>query len=752
MTSLIFNETYTNIAHIENITGSLNGITLPQVGSSYGDYLYWNGTGEYVSGTTEIKLGSNAGQIEQGVGSIAIGYQAGQTNQSTGGGFAVAIGYLAGSDNQGISAVSIGLFSGQTNQQDNCISIGNCAGQIDQGITADPIEGQAIAIGYKAAQFQQGDKSISIGDHSGQNQQHDLSIAIGSYAGNTQQSTGSIAIGLNSGYQEQGEYSIAIGYQAGHTNQSTGGSYAVAIGYLAGSENQSNSAVSIGFNAGYQNQQENCISIGNCAGQIDQGITGDPIKGQAVAIGYKAAQFQQGDKSISIGDHSGQNQQHDLSIAIGSYAGNLQQSTGSIAIGQNAGYTNLGQYSIAIGNNACQNTGVDNSIVLNAQTTALDATQSGFYVNPVRTFNGTGSNFLTYTNNEITQDLNFSYVQSQTGYVINGNLNPYTGSYYDLGTAEKPWKSIYVSTGSVFIGPTGTLQINSNGLIASDVGFAGPIIQVGSTNPGNGIVLYNNNNILYYQNQSGATGPVSIFQQANNGGLNVYYTGGNVGFGTDRPTSTVDIHGITHITDKLVIGNQNTGSIAFEKNNQTGCYIEALRYNATGNHYVYYNSSTNELVQASPLYFYAYNTGTITFTGTNIYFPIQFDTNALIYYDWHHTPRDTSFTGSFDTNAIIELSYNIQVHSTAPQSHFIAAVMYLDGSPIAGSYRSASVAGTNGEYTLSNSVLFNVSAGTHTIELKAAVDNIGVNIGGVPTIAPPSGTYTSVNFRCTRIL
>ena len=528
MTSLTFNETYINIAHIENITGSLNGLTISEAGSSYGDYLYWNGSGAYISGSTEIKIGSNSGQIEQGIGSIAIGYQAGQNNQGTGGGYAIAVGYFAGSDNQGLSAISIGIESGLQNQQDNCISIGTNAGQIDQGITADPVKGQAIAVGYKAAQFQQGDKSISIGDHSGQNQQHDLSIAIGSYAGNYQQSTGSIAIGSNSG-------------------------------------------------------------------KIEQGI-------------------------------------------------------GSIAIGQNAGYTTLGEYSIAIGNNASQNTGVASSIVLNAQNTALDATQSGFYVNPVRTFDGTDSSFLTYSNNEITQDNNFTYIQSQTGYVINGNLNPYSGAYWNLGDIDKPWKSIYVSTGSVFIGPTGSLQINSNGLIASDVGFAGPIVQVGSTNPGNGIVLYNNNNVLFYQNQSGSTGPVSIFQIASNGGLNIFYTGGNVGFGTNRPTSTVDIHGIANITDKLVIGNNNTGSISFEKNNQTGCFIEALRYNGTGNHYVYYNSSTNELVQASPLYFYAYNTGTITFTGTNTFFPVKFDTNSVIYHDWHHTPGSSQFTGTFKTN------------------------------------------------------------------------------------------------------
>jgi hypothetical protein len=34
MTSITFNETYINVPHIENITGSLNGITLPQTGSS----------------------------------------------------------------------------------------------------------------------------------------------------------------------------------------------------------------------------------------------------------------------------------------------------------------------------------------------------------------------------------------------------------------------------------------------------------------------------------------------------------------------------------------------------------------------------------------------------------------------------------------------------------------------------------------------------------------------------------------------
>ena len=305
--------------------------------------------------------------------------------------------------------VAEGYQAGQNNQQSYSVAIGYQAGQNDQGITGDPTEGQAVAIGYRSGQYTQGDRSIAIGDHSGQTNQHDISISIGSYAGNNEQSTGAIAIGLNAGYQTQGQYSIAIGLLSGQTTQG---------------EN----TIAIGVSAGYDNQQINSIAIGTQAGYQNQGITGDPTEGQAIAIGYRSGQFDQGDRTVAIGDHSGQTNQHDISISIGSYAGNNEQSTGAIAIGPNAGQTNQGEYSIAIGNSAGQLNQYTNSIAINATPTSLNTNTSGLYISPIYQ-TGTDSNFYTVHYKPSTKEVVYGLNNSS----IPGIISVYAGSSAPTG-------------------------------------------------------------------------------------------------------------------------------------------------------------------------------------------------------------------------------------------------------------------------------------------------------------------------------
>lgn len=827
--------------------------TIIQAGTNYGDYLYWNGTGAYVVGDNRIKLGANAGETSQGTGSVAIG--------------------------------------------------------------------------PNSASISQGDNSIAIGPSAGQNTQE-----IGS---------------------------IAIGYQAGQTNQGTGGGYAVAVGYLSGYLNQGLAAISIGIQSGFENQQDNCIAIGTNAGQIDQGITADPIEGQAIAIGYKAAQFQQGDKAISIGDHSGQNQQHDQSIAIGSYAGNLQQSTGSIAIGINAGYNNQGEYSIAIGTNAGYLNQPSHSIVLNATGTELNPSTEGFFVNPVRTAIPTDpANMLLYNSDyEIFSDFNFSYQPALTGYIISGNLIPSANAVYDLGSINTPWKSIYVSTGSVFLGPTGALEINSNGLIASIAGFAAPFYQVGSTNPGEGIDLYVFNDKLYFINQFGASGPVSIFNVASNSINNISFTGGNLGIGTDNPdypldvigtisaisftgssayltnintssiesqnstlniatetgitniinigtsnsiqtvnigtvglgqttinlggvgdtvnvagdlvyvnsrvteitnpyfiinqgnpninnsgiivsktglsgestgayllvnsssngwitqagdgqivnlnqdvgtgsnpsfttlntttlntntlnSSTINTSSITgststfatlnaqnisctsltgshcyftgvHASDKVYIGKTNVGTIAFEKSGQTGCFISGLK-NSTGSNYVNYNSTTNELVYNQASYLYAYDTTTQNPLST-AYTGVNFNTvNQNV--GWTHTSGTSLFSATFSTSGIYLVTYSLQVHANANPNQTLSAYLELDGSPIAGSARSATVATNTSEYAITQQVLVSMSSGSHTLQIMMQGTNANISIQPATQIAAPGSSGSGATLTIYKVV
>jgi hypothetical protein len=348
-----------------------------------------------------------------------------------------------------------------------------------------------------------------------------------------------------------------------------------------------------------------------------------------------------------------------------------------------------------------------------------------------------------------------TYNQSQTGFVFNHSIYP-SSSELTIGSFSNPWKSIYVSTGTVFLGATGSLIVNDNGSIASNVGFAAPIYQVGSTTPGNGIVLYSEINQLYYLNQFGESGPVSIFKTASNSINNTYFTGGNLGIGTSVPSTTLDVVGDIK-TNK--VNFQGVGSMYMQTGSYTGCFIDKMNYNPQGtNHYVYYNSNSGELAHASPDYFYSYSTGTQSLTasstaGASSFQPVTFNVNNILYHNFTHTDNSSVFTGTFTSPVTLQLTYSLQMHSTTNGNNSAAAVLYLDGSPIAGSYRSCSLTDTGAEYPLSNTVLVNIPSGSHAIQLRAAVtDRNNIFIGGTPNILPPGTSYTSANLFCVRVL
>ncbi len=77
------------------------------------------------AGSTEIRVGKDAGILNQGSEAVAIGKDAGTTNQGT---QSVAIGQQAGSINQGLSAVAIGSAAGYSAQGNYSIAIGQAAG------------------------------------------------------------------------------------------------------------------------------------------------------------------------------------------------------------------------------------------------------------------------------------------------------------------------------------------------------------------------------------------------------------------------------------------------------------------------------------------------------------------------------------------------------------------------------------------------------------------------------------------------
>jgi len=179
-----------------------------------------------------------------------------------------------------------------------------------------------------------------------------------------------VSFGENAGTISQGTQAVAIGDSAGYNSQ---GAYGVAIGYGAGNQNQGQVAIAIGLNAGISNQGYNGIAIGGSAGSG------------------------QGQYSIAMGYDSG-NQQGNYSVAIGNQAG--KGNTSSIGIN-----------SIMIGNKAGYESGVANSIVLNASSDNLSSSASGLYINPVRytaTQDSTYDGLMFY--NSSTKEIRYSYI------------------------------------------------------------------------------------------------------------------------------------------------------------------------------------------------------------------------------------------------------------------------------------------------------------------------------------------------------
>jgi hypothetical protein len=238
---------------------------------------------------------------------------------------------------------------------------------------------------------------------------------------------------------------IAIGQNAGETGGGYGsaGANSVAIGVNAGSQNQGVSSVSIGSNAGKLNQQGASIAFGNAAGFDSQGS-------QSVAGGWMAGY-----------DHQGSN-----AVAVGTGAGKITQGNATVAIGWNAGETNQGANAIAIGEEAGSTNQHANSIVINASGTALDSTNAGLYINPIRSADATvNSMYYNTDTNEVTYGpapsgssgsgsglMSRSTVSITTGSIASGNsvYATVTGAkgyaLYSIEVSSAAWVTVYSST------------------------------------------------------------------------------------------------------------------------------------------------------------------------------------------------------------------------------------------------------------------------------------------------------------------
>ena len=244
----------------------------------------------------------------------------------------------------------------------------------------------SIAIGYHSAPYNAGQNSTAIGNQAGAEDAGQGATALGYYAGNSGQGSYATALGFRSGETSQDDFAVAIGNYSGNFSQ---GLHAVAIGNYTGQSGQGVASVAIGDSAASDNQGSHAVAIGNQTGQTSQQYG-------ATAIGNYAGHHSQGSEATAIGNKSGESHQGYHAVAVGHSTGFSSQGIQAIAIGAYAGQSNQGSNAIAIGSYAGQTAQANNSIVLNASGVALNTSNTGFYVNPVRYVAGGSSNVLGY--------------------------------------------------------------------------------------------------------------------------------------------------------------------------------------------------------------------------------------------------------------------------------------------------------------------------------------------------------------------
>ena len=471
-------------------------------------------------GPNSIAVGKCAAGIRQGSDAVAIGSQAGATDQRPS---SVAIGNKAGQLHQSYNSVAVGVNAGRLHQACDAVAIGRDAGKGTCSYCEPPVIATTLILG---SNYNCGTNSnllvsstvgINVGaqlliEYPNLNYGGLTVVGISGYevtvTGHSWtdpipactpatitngQGYAAVAIGSGSGKIRQGDYTVAVGYGAGNYDQK---SQSVAIGYGAAEINQGECTIAVGTFAGVYYQGNSAVAVGVSAGNCCQGD-------YTVAIGVNAGHTNQGIQSVAIGSCAGQIHQGNLSVAIGRWAACYQQGNSAVAIGACAGVSNQGDYAVAIGTLAGAYYQAANSIAINTGTTALNPTEAGFYVNPIRQVDAANivvydpdTKELTYTNN-ITGPVSMANVITTDGFFWANGVNyssgigsgsfaggavaatvyPTANLALDLGTTTAYWNNTY--TGNLISNALVTTEavINSNLFVRSNVTLDGGYIQ-----------------------------------------------------------------------------------------------------------------------------------------------------------------------------------------------------------------------------------------------------------------------------------
>ena len=499
-------------------------------------------------------------------------------------------------------------------------------------------------------------------------------IALGCQAG-VNQAASAVAIGVNAGKCNQSQYAIALGTGAGQSGQSCN---TVAIGGSAGQTSQRSQAIAIGNYAGSVNQGPSSVAVGQCAAACHQGF-------RSVAVGSFAGSGYQGNSAIAIGSSAGVTTQGTNAVAIGASTGNFNQSACAVAIGRGAGSVSQGNNSVAIGALAGTDSQPGNSIIINAGVTALNGTNSGLYIKPIRACGTTVAQAIYY--NTSTNEL--TYASPTVGY-SNANVASYLSGPVVIGNLYIANSTATTSaTTGALVTPGG---IASNGNIwVTNSGWIGNLTVINTTNAtgvGTGALVVNGggsfNGNLYVAgnivgtNVSVITGNSGVFY-GNEYGFNAIYGGIVSGYAV-QPQTILQLSANINNYAQLNLQNIDNGPIS------SGCFVvtadngtESANYIAMGMNSSNYCVVGDGLQQANDGYLYVKgcacqsfggNLNIATGTARDIVFSTNgFDTpNEIVRFKHgqgviigQYTDTTSCKTGSLVTNSGIAAAGNLYV-------------------------------------------------------------------------------------------
>ena len=313
-----------------------------------------------------------------------------------------------------------------------------------------------------------------------------------------------------------------------------------------------------------------------------------------IAIGLYAGDTSQGFGAVAIGTQAGQSTQDLYAVSIGYAAGNDHQKFGAVAIGSEAGQHTQGTSAVAIGRLAGNTNQADNTIILNASSSAVNgvsAQTNSFYVAPIRT-DATPSNVLYY--NTTTKEV--TYGAGAIANII--NLPTYISGTLDY--------SSYTLGGAMAVGSNSHTYDGVQAIATSGVGDIGGVlftivrggssyqsimtsaIGIGQGQIGSGFAV--GDTLTFAGASLGGTTPTNNLTVTINTVHNQYPTGAGLGYGTliydyttnhimsfdpadyswmqiDRqtvartPSSTLNIAGTTTTGTVNIASNMTTGGL-----------------------------------------------------------------------------------------------------------------------------------------------------------------------------------------------